>query len=298
MRTSRAIPFLLITFGSSWSLAFGYWLLGGTWNTATSLVVATVYMFTPLLAAVVVQKLIAREAVFRPLGTRFRLNRWFAVAWLLPPLVSLGAFGVALLFPGVGYSPQMEGMLERFKDVLTPERYAQLTEQIESMPVHPMLMIVVQMLLSGATVNAVAGFGEELGWRGLLYEEWKHRGFWRMSLLTGLVWGVWHLPLVLQGHNFPHFPVAGVFLMILFCVLWSPLFTYVRMKSRSVIAAAVLHGSINASLGLAIVFVKGGNELLVGGMGLAGLLVLAAANVILFARVPAEAPVMAAEAAN
>ena len=40
-------------------------------------------------------------------------------------------------------------------------------------------------LIAGVTVNAVAGFGEELGWRGFLQKELAFLGFWRSSLLIG-----------------------------------------------------------------------------------------------------------------
>jgi hypothetical protein len=39
-----------------------------------------------------------------------------------------------------------------------------------------------QGLIAGATINAVAGFGEELGWRGFLYRELSFLGFWKSSL--------------------------------------------------------------------------------------------------------------------
>ena len=35
-------------------------------------------------------------------------------------------------------------------------------------------------------------------------------GFLKTSVLTGFIWGVWHAPIILQGHNYPQHPVAGV----------------------------------------------------------------------------------------
>jgi hypothetical protein len=59
-------------------------------------------------------------------------------------------------------------------------------------------------------------------------------------------------------------------------------------------AAAVIHGSLNATAGLALVVVKGGNDLLVGVQGLAGFIVLAAVNIAIFIyeRTFAREPVM------
>jgi len=122
-------------------------------------------------AAIVVQRLIYKEPVKEPLGISFRLNRWFLVAWLLPPVIAFAVLGVSLLFPAVEYSPEMAGMLERFKSVLPPEQLEQMKNQSAALPVHPIWIGLFQGLLAGITVNAVAGFGEELGWRGLLQRE-------------------------------------------------------------------------------------------------------------------------------
>ena len=98
--------------------------------------------------------------------------------------------------------------------------------------------------------------------------------FMKASLLTGIIWGFWHAPLILMGHNYPQFPVAGVFMMTLWCVLLSPLFLYITIKSRSVIAAAIMHGTLNGTAGLSIMLIEGGNELTVGATGLAGFISL------------------------
>jgi hypothetical protein len=56
----------------------------------------------------------------------------------------------------------------------------------------------------------------------------------------------------------------------------------VRISARSVIAAAVIHGSLNATVGLAVMVVEGGNDLLTGVTGLSGFIVLAAVNLLLY----------------
>ena len=175
----------------------------------------------------------------------------------------------------------MAGLLERLRPLVTPEQLVELEEQIRSAPVHPIFLVLAQGLIAGISINALAAFGEELGWRGFLHRSWKQRGYWRTSLLIGGIWGLWHAPIILMGHNYPEHPVAGVFMMVLFTLLWSPIFFYIREKSGSVIAAAILHGSINASAGLAILLVQGGSDLTVGIAGLSGLIVLLLANAVL-----------------
>jgi len=278
----KAALFTGLTFFFSYLLVILYFAFGGKWVNPGALIVATAYMFIPMAAAIVVQRLIYKEPVKKPLGISFRLNRWFLVAWLLPPVIAFAVLGVSLLFPAVEYSPEMAGMLERFKSVLPPEQLEQMKNQAAALPVHPIWIGLFQGLLAGITVNAVAGFGEELGWRGLLQRELGYLGFWKSSALIGLIWGIWHAPIILQGHNYPQHPVAGVFMMIIFTLLLSPIFSYVRLKAGSVLAAAVIHGSLNGTMGLSVMIIKGGNDLTVGVTGLAGLIVLFVVNAGIF----------------
>lgn len=242
--------------------------------------VGVLYMFVPMIAAIIVQKFIYKESVKNTLGISFRLNRWFIIAWLLPPLLAFATLGVSLLLPGIEYAPDMEGMFERYREILRPEQIEQIREQVNASSVHPVWLGLILGMVAGITVNAIAAFGEEVGWRGLLQRQWQRMGFWKSSILIGLVWGIWHAPLILQGHNnYPQHPLIGVFMMTIWCILLSPIFSYIRLRSNSVIAVAILHGTLNGTYGLAIMTVKGGNDLLVGLTGLAGFTALALANI-------------------
>ncbi len=88
--------------------------------------------------------------------------------------------------------------------------------------------------------------------------------------------------MILQGHNYPENPVAGVFMMIGLSILLSPLFTYVTLRAKSVIAASVMHGSFNASAAMAVAFTVGGSDLMVGVTGLVGFVVLLFANLLMY----------------
>ncbi|GFP18870.1 hypothetical protein HKBW3S03_00375 [Candidatus Hakubella thermalkaliphila] len=290
----KAALFIGLTFFFNYLLVILYFALGGKWVMPGALIVATTYMFIPMIVTTVVQRLIYKEPLKEPFGISFKLNRWFLVAWLLPPIIAFTTLGISLLFPGVQYSPEMAGMFERFKSVLTPEQLKQMQSQAAAFPIHPIWIGLLQGLIAGVTINAVAGFGEELGWRGLLQREFGYLGFWKSSALVGLIWGVWHAPIILQGHNYPQHPLAGVLMMTVFTLLLSPIFSYVRLKAKSVIAAAIIHGSLNATAGLAIMVVKGGNDLTIGVTGLAGLIVLAIVNIGLFVydRVLSKEPIM------
>ena len=280
--TKKVFIFVGLTFLLSYLLVFIYLALGGKWIIPGSLIVATTYMFIPMVVAIIVQKHILGEPVKGPLGISFKLNRWFLVAWLLPVIIAFATLGVSLLLPGVEYSPEMAGIFEKFESVLTPEQFQQMKAQADASPLHPFWIGLLQGLIAGITINAVAGFGEELGWRGFLQKELGYLGFWKSSIIIGLVWGIWHAPIILQGHNYPEHPQAGVLMMIIFTLLLSPIFSYVRLKAKSVIAAAIIHGSLNAIIDLPLMVIKGGNDLTVGVTGLAGFIALTLANVGIF----------------
>ena len=281
-KITKPVVFIIITFFLSYLLAAVFYSAGGKWNTPAAMAVGVAYMFMPAFSVVIVQKLIYREQVINPLGISFKLSRWYLAAWLLPPVVAFLAFGVGLLFPGVHYDPEMTALLARFEGVVPPEKILQMKEQAALLPIHPIWLGLLQGLIAGPTINAVAGFGEELGWRGFLLREFAHHGFWKSSGMIGLIWGIWHAPLVLQGHNYPQHPVAGVFMMTAWCVLLSPIFSFITLRARSVIAAAVLHGTLNSTCGLAIMTLSGGNDLLTGVTGLAGFIVLILVNIIIY----------------
>jgi membrane protease YdiL (CAAX protease family) len=282
LNIKKTLLFVGLTFLLSWLLALLFHAFGGRWNTLPAIIMATAYMFIPLIVAIIIQKLIYKEPLKKPLGISFKLNRWFVVAWLLPLAIALAAFGLGLLFPSTAYSPDMSGMFERLKLIFTPEQLNHIQSQVKTLPLHPFWMALVQGLIAGISINAVAAFGEESGWRGFMLKELGYLGFWKSSAIIGLIWGIWHAPLIIQGHNYPQHPYQGIFMMTIFCLLLSPIISFVRLKSKSVIAAAIFHGSLNSTSGLAILLIKGGNDLTIGITGAAGFLILLIVNLFLF----------------
>lgn len=290
-KTKKALTFIGITFFFNYLLAFVFSAMGGKLQGAGGIVLGVIYMFIPMLVVIVLQKAVYREPV-KSLGISWRVNRWWFTGWLLPPVIALATFGVSLLFPGVYFSPEMAGMFERFKALMTPEQINQMRQQIATMPIHPFWLTLLQGLVAGVTVNAVAGFGEELGWRGFLHKQLGHLGFWRMSMVIGAVWGLWHAPLILQGHNYPQHPQLGVLMMTIWTILLAPVISYITVRAKSVIAAAVTHGTINGTVGMAILLIKGGSDLTVGLTGASGFIVLLVINIgiYLFDRYVADVP--------
>ncbi len=273
---NKTTLFLLLTFIISYSLAGLYILFGGQSNDRIGmLILGVTYMFIPMICVIIVSKLIHRENIISNFLISFKFNKWFLVAWLTAPIIAFGTLGISLLFPDVSFSPGMEGMIKRFEEMITPDQMEQMKNSMETIPIHPLWLSVIQGLIAGATINAVAGFGEELGWRGFLLKAYKEMHFLKASIVIGFIWGIWHAPLILMGHNYPQHPQFGVLMMTCWCILLTPLFLYITIKAKSVIAAAIMHGTLNATAGIAILVIDGGNDLTVGMTGLAGFISLA-----------------------
>jgi len=274
--------FFIITAAISLTAAGIFYLSGAKYNSTAGMVLATFYMFIPTISVLIIEKLVYKEAIKEKLLISFRLNKWFIIAWLITPVIAMASMGIALLFPDISFSPGMEGMFDRFENMLTPEQMQEMRESIDKMPFHPFWIGLLQGLLAGITINAIAGFGEELGWRGFLLRQFEDQKFMKAALIIGFVWGIWHSPIILMGHNYPTYPVFGVFMMTVWCILLSPLFLYITIKSKSVIAAAIMHGTLNATAGLSIMTLEGGNELITGSTGLSGFIALTLVTVLFF----------------
>lgn len=227
-------------------------------------------MLIPLLAVVFTQ-LIFREPVLKGLGISFKVNRWWWIGWLLMPVIAFAVVGVTLLMPGAEWTPGGEIMQQAL---------ASLPEGFGTWGI--IAITVISGLFSGITINAVFAFGEEIAWRGFLVKEFKGKKFLTASLWIGIIWGFWHAPLILNGHNYPQHPEAGVFMMVAFCLLLTPMLMYFRQKGGSVIVPAIMHGTFNGVVGLSAIVISPANDLLYGGAGLAGFIVLLITDVCLY----------------
>jgi membrane protease YdiL (CAAX protease family) len=137
-------------------------------------------------------------------------------------------------------------------------------------------IIVIAVNLVAVVVNIVPAFGEEFGWRGYLLMRLLPLGARRAMVLSGAIWGLWHAPVILQGHNYPDHPVIGVPLMIGFCILLGVIFGWLRLASGSVFAAAVAHAAVNGPANTPLLFLRGRNDITTGITGLLGQAVMLA----------------------
>lgn len=101
-------------------------------------------------------------------------------------------------------------------------------------------------------------FGEEFGWRAYMTPKLEQLMPMPAALVVGgILWGVWHAPLTIQGHNFgldyPGFPYLGILVMCIFCTAIGAFLTLLTKRTKSVIPAAIAHGiNNNMSFGVVI----------------------------------------------
>jgi len=269
VRTRKVLTFLGLAFGISWMGAIVFALTGVELGSLRGTVlVVVVYMWAPAVAAILVQRWHG-ESIRAGCGLRRGRLRWVGLAWVTPVGLLALTIAIGALFPEVSVTTDYGAFLRGLG--LPEEQVEASVAVLEGLPVPPVVFLVGQGLVAGLTINAVAALGEELGWRGLLLRELSPLGFWRLSLITGVVWGIWHAPLIVQGHNFPEAPFAGIVVMTGWTVAASPLFTYLTIRAQSVLAATLLHGSFNAVASLSLVYLTGAGNLLVGPVGIAGI---------------------------
>ena len=267
----RLAIFLIVTFGLSWGLLIPAGLALGTFangENSSMLMMALIAlsMFFPLVGALVANFACKSEECidlgWKPLVGQNIRN--YLIAWFAPAIIV--ALGCAVFFAAnpLWFDPTMRTYLE-----VTATAAGQSADAlISQMP--PMPVVFVATLASSLTIapfiNAIPAFGEELGWRGMLYPALAQRMSQRAAaLVTGVIWGVWHAPAIAMGHNYgmgyEGFPVAGILTMTLLCTAMSCWFCLLRQKSGSVWPCALAHGAFNAVANIGLMFCTVGQTL-------------------------------------
>ena len=263
--------YLAIAFGFSWilfTLPLAFSALGEQTVSMIRLLCWMIAMWGPGIAAIVTTLFVLKE----PFGTlglkRFGKFRYYLAAWFVPPVLAALAIPLSVLLGLAEYDPEMS---------LLKQMVAQMPAN-SGMTLEILLIVqIAQGLLLGPAINVFATVGEEIGWRGFLLPKLLPLGQWKAILVSGFIWGVWHAPAILQGHNYPGHPVAGVFMMILFCIALGAVMSWLYLATKSSWAPAFGHGAVNAWGGLPLIFLVAGYNPLWGGTiaSLAGVVVIA-----------------------
>ena len=143
---------------------------------------------------------------------------------------------------------------------------------------YPVFMVVVtaQTIILGPFLGLLVTFGEEYGWRGYLQPALTGLGRARGVALVGIIWGIWHWPVIWMGYNYPGHPYLGSLLMVLFSVGLAFLLGYAVLKAKGIWIAAFLHALVNQSFSyfMGVIYTPGDTAYSFG-IGIPGIIVVA-----------------------
>lgn len=260
--TKQIIIYLLITFGLTYSIEiFLIRPMVGSTDIAQAyfaqIMVAAV-MFLPAVGALVTRLATKEKFTKENLMISLRLKenlKYYGLAWFgYVLLIILGAILYFLIFPkqfdaDMGY---VKALFEAQADS------AGVTVSAEQIKITIIVQILMGIFLS-PFLNFIPCFGEEWGWRGFLLPKMLKRFKVVPALLiNGVIWGLWHAPLTMMGHNYGvgyrGFPFLGIFAMCLFCIVMGIILSYVTIKTGSCIPAVIGHGTLNGFAAVSIYF--------------------------------------------
>ncbi len=268
----RTLIFLGFAFGIAWALALVLALNGGlvhspvlipfTNITLALVVLAGGYMMAPTLANILT-RLVTREG-WQNTTLRPKFKRgwpyWLA-AWVLPGLLTVAGAVVFFLVMPQYFDPAMKLFAAQIAAV------AANTPLPFSIQVLALLQFVQALLLS-PILNGIFTFGEEFGWRGYLLPKLMPLGGRKAVLISGVIWGIWHWPIIAMGHNYgldyPGAPWLGMLLMVVFCVAAGALLSWVTLRGGSVWPAVIGHAAINGIAAIGMLFILGQPSPLLG----------------------------------
>jgi membrane protease YdiL (CAAX protease family) len=270
LETKRIVIYLAFAFGVAWACGLIVYLTGGLANspqlipgtgiTLALVLIAVGYMGSPALAHILT-RLITREG-WRGVYLRPKLRRgwpYWIVAWLAPAVMTV--VGAALFF---AIFPQyFDPSLTMIRDLLE--------QSGQSIPISLWAIVVIQTafgVLIAPLVNSLFTFGEEFGWRAYLQPKLMALGGRKAMLLIGIIWGVWHWPVIAMGHNYgleyAGAPWLGMLAMVWFTTVIGIFLGWAALRGGSVWPAVIGHAAINGISALGLLFVQGAPSPLLG----------------------------------
>jgi len=269
---TNIVLFLVLTFGISWTV----WLVLRASGVPFTIYVAA-GMFGPAAAAVLVRVLRKEgfaDAGLRLVGKGHRGGGWmYLAAYLAPPLFIAAGILLSLL---IGYQHWAFS-----QNVQAEAQAIKALQQGAKLPpgYTPQQLALLSLLSQSALAftlaipfNMIFTFGEEFGWRGYLLPKLAPLGGVWAAIITGVIWGLWHAPvIVLDGYNYPGNPLLGVLMMVVFTTALGIIFAWFRFCSGSVWPSTLSHAAFNAQTGFGVLFLSPGNPFLRPPIGLLGL---------------------------
>lgn len=240
----RTIMFCVITFVLTWLLAALIPIAGVPYGGVESMIILALCMFMPALGNILTRFVTKQGFQDFKLAPKFKGNgqNYLFAYFSFIILVYLGILVYYLI-----YREQFDPAASVMWNPDPSMQSVQIISLIVSTAISPI-------------INIIPTLGEELGWRGYLLYGLKNStgSSVKAVLMTGVIWGIWHAPMIAMGHNYgtdyPGYPYIGILMMIVFCVLIGIIEGYITLRTDSAIPAAICHSAINGLGSIGILF--------------------------------------------
>ena len=263
------ISFLIITFGITYiiegTLILAGFRLTGVHPLYGQWIIAGV-MWVPTAATVITIKFVTHEGFAI---TNLRIGAWrpYLVSALMIPACFIVIYSLTWLL-GLG---QPDWQLAQFRALMT-------SVGAETSTTPPSAVILTAVFLAslflGPTINGIFGFGEEFGWRGYLLPKLMPLGKLKAYTILGVIWGLWHAPLIAVGFNYPNYPFLGIVGMAIMTTTMGIYINELTLRNRSSILAGWIHGAFNGqAYGIWRILFPNVNPLVGGFTGVVGAIV-------------------------
>jgi len=284
----RISIYIAFAFGIAWLAALGIYLTGGLAKSPYSLLLLTLgYMGAPALAHILT-RFVTREG-WQDLYLRPKFRQgwpYWLICWITPAVFTFAGMAIFFaLFPQ--YFDLSLGMVRTMM-----ENSAASTGQ--PLPaINPWMIVISQTvtaLLIAPLINAIPILGEEFGWRAYLQPKLMPLGGRKTMVWMGIIWGLWHAPIIAMGHNYgldyPGAPWLGILAMTWFTFVFGTFLGWATLRAGSVWPAVIGHGALNGIAGIYLFFTQGNPNLVLGPVvvGFVGSLGIAVVALIILLR--------------
>lgn len=241
LKSKPVLFFLAFTFVVTYAIEFGLILAGfrikGIPQIFGQYIVAVV-MWVPALGAFLTVKFISKEPI-SVLRLKLGKIKPYIILWLEIPLLVALIYLISWQLGFVKLDLEMKGFMKLLSS------YGQNVD-MPFPPIYMALLLFFVSLFISPWMNTFFALGEEIGWRGFLMPRLMSLGKTKAYLILGVIWGLWHLPLIIIGFNYPDTPMLGIAMMCIFTTSIGFIMNDIVLKNESTLLAGWAHGLINS----------------------------------------------------
>jgi len=228
----RAIlVYLLVTW--TFSSLFYFLIIRSAGTNAASGAYISGLMWCPAIGALLTCKYLGRPVA--GLGWQWGETRYQVLSYLIPLGYSAVVYSIIWLTGIAALNPKQTA------DAFS--RYFGLGPLSREAGIGLYFLVVAT---TGVIQNCATTLGEEIGWRGFLVPELAKRySFTVTAILSGVIWALWHMPIIIFGGFNVGTGWYGVVVVSVNMILLCFVLAWLRLKSGSLWTAVILHASSN-----------------------------------------------------